>query len=274
MFSNIIMPRPRKTQKGKTFEKNVKAIVRKEISEELEEKHALIDYDNINIKRAIPSGVVLNGQGNFFKIMPPIEQSTTGEAGRAYNTRVGNEITLKSIDIMGMLNYANSNVSQIDYKNAKIAVRVMILRAKEINDIETAFDNMPTDTLIRFGNVAGTANGPAAFTGFGVDPFRSINRDTFAVRYDKVIYLDAPVLLPGSTAPDLSVVPSRSKLFKHKLTFGKTGLKLKYSTSTDVEANNFPYFMVMGYGGQSDPAKPDDNLAVCNMSCVGTYTDA
>ncbi len=273
MYIYDIMPRPKGMKNTQRFEKSVKKIVQDELADEIEEKHALIDYANIDIKRAIPSGVVLNGQGNFFKLMPLVEQSTTGEAGRAYNTRIGNEINLKEIDIKGMLSYGASNASQTNYEDAKIAVRVMILRAKEINDVETLFDNMPTDTLIRFGNTTGTSNGPTNFNGFSIDPFRSINRDTFAVRYDKVIYLDAPVLLPGTTAPDLSVIPSRSKFFSTKLKFGK-GLKLKYSTSTDVDANNFPYFMVMGYGSQTGGGTPADNLAVVNMSCVGTYTDA
>jgi len=86
---------------------------------------------------------------------------------------------------------------------------------------------MPTDTLITFGNQSsGSANGPTAFGGYELDAFRTLNRDTFSVRYDKVVYLDAPVLLPGTTAPDLSVIPSRSKIFRHKMTFGKSGLKL------------------------------------------------
>ncbi len=264
------MPRKGKKQ---SLDKKVKDMIQKELADEVEHKHALIDYANIDIKSAIPSGVVLNAQGNFFKLMPTVEQSTTGEAGRAYNTRIGNEINLKEIDIKGILSYANSNAAQTQYENAKIAVRVMILRSKEINDVETLFDNMPTDTLIRFGNTAGTSNGPTNFNGFSIDPFRSINRDTFSVRLDKIIYLDAPVLLPGTTAPDLSVVPSRAKFFSHKLSFGK-GLKLKYSTSADVDANNFPYFMVMGYASQTGGGTPSDNLAVVNMSCVGTYTDA
>jgi hypothetical protein len=137
---------PRKNKQ--TLDKKVKEIVRKQIAEEVEEKHALIDYLTVDLKRAIPSGVVLNGQGNFFKLLPPIEQSTTGEAGRAYNTRIGNEINLKSVDILGMLSYANSNVAQTVYQNGKIAVRIMILRSKEINDVETLFDNMPTDQLM------------------------------------------------------------------------------------------------------------------------------
>lgn len=269
------MPRP-KGKNSKRFEKNVKEIVRQEIAEEIEEKHAITEYESIFLKRDIPAGVVLNGQGNFFKILPEIDQSPpTGEAGRAYNTRIGNEICLKSIDLNGYLSYANSNAAQTDYENAKLAVRVMILRAKEVSDQELLFDNMPTDTLLRFGSQSATGgNGPTNFTGFPLDSFRDINRDTFSVRYDKVIYLDAPVILPGSTQPDITVVPSRSKLFKHRLKFGKSGLKLKYSAQADVNPNNFPYFMVVGYSSVSSTGQPDNNLVRMTLSSVGTYTDA
>ncbi len=259
---------------SKRFEKSVKTIVRKELNEEIEEKHAITEYVDVFCKRAIPSGTVLNGQGNFFKILPEIDQSVTGEAGRAYNTRIGNEINLKEIDIKGHISYANSNAAQTVYQNGKLAVRVMILRAKAINDQELLFDEMPTDTLIRFGSQgAGTANGVGSFGGFSLDAFRDLNRDTFAVRYDKIIYLDAPVILPGATQPDVTVVPSRSRLFSHKLKFGQNGLKLKYSAQADVNPNNFPYFMVVGYSSMSSGSPPDDNLVRATISCVGTYTD-
>lgn len=266
---------PKKMKNTKRFEKSVKEIVAKELKEELEEKHAITEYADVFINRAIPSGVVLNGSGNFFKILPEIDQSPTGEAGRAYNTRIGNEICLKEIDIRGHISYANSNTGQNVYQNGKLAVRVMILRAKAINDQELLFDEMPTDTLIRFGSqAAGSANGAGSFGGFSLDAFRDLNRDTFAVRYDKVIYLDAPVLLPGSTQPDLSVIPSRSRLFNHKLKFGKNGLKLKYSVQADVNPNNFPYFMVIGYSSMSSGSVPSNQLVRATISCVGTYTDA
>ena len=268
------MPQKKNTN-SKRFEKNVKAIVHKELAEEIEEKHAITEYADVFCKKAIPSGVVLNGQGNFFKILPEIDQSVTGEAGRAYNTRIGNEINLKEIDIKGHFSYANSNVGQNVYENAKIALRVMILRAKEVNDQELLFDNMPTDTLIRFGSqAAGLPNGTGSFGGFSLDAFRDLNRDTFSVRLDKVIYLDAPVILPGATQPDVTVIPSRSKLFFHKLKFGKNGLKLKYSAQADTNPNNFPYFMVVGYSSMSSGLQPDDNLVRATISCVGTYTDA
>ncbi len=267
------MPRPKGVKNSKRFEKSVKSIVQQELAEEVEEKHALIDYTGVPINAAIPSGLVFSGQGNFFRLLPDIEQSTTGEAGRAYNFRVGNEINLKSIDILGMINYRFPTATATEYKNAKVAVRVMILRAKEINDNAVLFDNMPTDTLIRFGTTS-SGGGPTTFNGNPTDPFRSINRDTFAVRYDKVFYIDAPVLLQGTASvEDIPLVPSRSKMFKHKLTFGN-GLKLKYSASTDVQANNFPYFMVVGYGSQATTEVPADDLVGINMSVVGTYTDA
>jgi len=264
-----------KPMPSKRFEKNVKAIVQQELSDEIEEKHAITEYADVFCKRAIPSGLVLNGQGNFFKILPEIDQSVTGEAGRAYNTRIGNEINLKEIDIKGHFSYANSNTGQNVYQNGKLALRVMILKSKAINDQELLFDEMPTDTLLRFGSqAAGTPNGVGGFGGFSLDAFRDLNRDTFAVRYDKVIYLDAPVILPGSTQPDVTVIPSRSRLFSHKLKFGKKGLKLKYSAQADTNPNNFPYFMVVGYSSMSSGSQPDDNLVRATISCVGTYTDA
>ena len=259
----------------RNFDQSVKEIVRKELKDEIEEKHAITEYESIFLKSAIPAGVVLNAQGNFFKILPEIDQSVVGEAGRSYNTRIGNEIKLKSIDLNCSLSYANSNAAQSDYENAKLAVRVMILRSKAINDQELLFDEMPTDTLLRFGSQSATSgNGATNFTGFPLDSFRDINRDTFSVRYDKVFYLYAPVILPGSTQPDITVVPSRSRMFKHRLTFGEKGLKLKYSVQADNNPNNFPYFMVVGYTSMSSTGKPSDNLVRMTLSSVGTYTDA
>lgn len=278
------MPRPRGKKKmgSKAMQKSVQEIVRKELAHEVEEKHAICEYANININRAIPSGPVLNADqpgntGNFYKILPEIEQSTTGAAGRAYNTRIGNEINLKSIDLQGYLSHADSATQLAGYVNSRLAVRVMILRAKEINDGELLFQNMPTDTLIRFGNFDATgANGAASFGGFALDPFRDLNRDTFAVRYDKTFFVNAPVVIPGASGqdPDFGVIPSTTRRFRHKLTFGKRGLKLKYSTSADLEANNFPYFLCVGYGSTTGSIAPDDDKVRMTLSCVGTYTDA
>jgi hypothetical protein len=197
-------------------------------------------------------------------------------AGQAYSERLGNEITLKEIDIHGFLSNKFDGVAPVDYKNGKLAVRVMILRAKEFNSAKEAFLSMPTFDLLRFGTQNGTS-GTDDYDGFPLASFRDINRDTFAVRYDKIHYLNAPVQVPGTNLAGDSaygLIPSSAKLFRKKITFGERGLKLTYTNTNDVEANNFPYFMVVGYSSMSVNAKPDDNLVNLTMSCVGKYTDA
>lgn len=270
------MPRPKGVKNTKRFEKSVKAIVHDELQQELEEKNAITDYAGIPLLTTIPSGVVLNGQGNFFKLMPEVFQSTQGATGSAYNERIGNEIVLKELDIHGFLNYVPTSIPTISInpENAKLAVRVMILKAKQINDQETLFDNMPTDGLIRFGTQSTGLGGPIPYQGLPLDSFRDINRDAFAVRYDKVHYLNGPTLLQGTTSPNVSLVPSGLKMFRHKMTFGKKGLKLKYTASSDTEANNFPYFMVMGYSSMSANAVPSNGLVQATFNISSKYTDA
>ncbi|WP_152421783.1 hypothetical protein, partial [Haloferax denitrificans] len=59
----------------------LRKIIRKELNNEIEEKHGICEYQNIAIQRAIPSGVVFNADeigstGNFYKILPEISQRT------------------------------------------------------------------------------------------------------------------------------------------------------------------------------------------------------
>lgn len=273
------MPKSKQARKSylrpkRNFDQSVKEIVRTELKRELEEKHAITEYSNVPILPSIPSGIVLNGQGNFFKLMPEIFQSTTGAAGSAYNERVGNEINLKELEINGFLNFGPAAITGVDYKNAKLAVRVMILRAKEVNDQELLFDNMPTDGLIRFGEQSTGAGGPVQYVGLPLDSFREINRDTFSVKYDKVHYMNAPATIVGTSSVTTSNVPSGLKLIKHTLKFGKSGLKLRYSASSDTQANNFPYFMVIGYSSMAQNAVPSNNLIQATFQMRSKYTDA
>lgn len=252
---------------------DVKKIVRKELSDEIEEKHAITQFENIALRAAIPSGVVINGGGNFFKLMPEITQSTTGAAGTAYNERIGNEINMKELDIRGYLTYNGAIANTVT--ESKLAVRVMILRARDVNDQDLLFDNMPTGALLRFGTQTGGTGGPTGFTGFPMDSVRDINTDIFAVSYDKVHYLSAPVVDIGTTSVTYSAgMSSGLKMIHHKIRFGSKGLKLKYGSRFDREAQNFPYFMVIGYTSMGDGAVPPDDLVRATFSVVGTFTDA
>ena len=254
--------------------KEIRELVRKELSDELEEKNAITQYDNIPIQHDIPSGVVLNGQGNFFKLLPQIFQSSLGGAGSAYNERVGNEITLKELDIHGFLNYTAIPNVIASPQNIKLAVRVMILRAKDINDQETLFDNMPTGALLRFGQQSSGSGGPIPYNRLPLDSFRDINRDLFSVRYDEVHYMSGDSRLVVTDTTDLALNPSSLKIFRHKLKFGSTGLKLKYTSSSDTQPNNFPYFMVIGYSSMSANAEPADGLVQATFNISSKFTDA
>jgi hypothetical protein len=258
---------------SKRFEKNVKEIVREELKDELEEKQAIVQYDNIPIVREIPSGLVFNGQGNFFQMLPPINQSTTGEAGRAYGERIGNEISLKHIKLRYFLNYSTSDALEIRQQDHKIAVRVMILKCKQYNDSYKAFDDMPTDKLLRYGNDTGQS-GVANYNADPLDSFSDINRDLFTVRYDKVHTLTAPVNISGTTSVDLMAPPSGLKFGSHKMTFGAQGLKLKFTDGEASVANNFPYFIAVGCSSLSDANKPASGLAEMTLNCSASYTDA
>lgn len=252
---------------------DVKKIVRKELNDEIEEKHAITQFQNVPLLAPIPSGVVINGGGNFFKLLPQITQSTTGLAGAAYNERVGNEINLKELDIRGYLSYNGFKAATLN--ESKLAVRVMILRARDVNDQDLLFDNMPTGSLLRFGTPTGGTGGPASYTGIPMDAVRDINTDIFAVNYDKVHYLNAPVVDIGTSSVTYSTGMSTGlKMINHKLRFGSKGLKLKYGSRLDTEPQNFPYFMVIGYSSMGDGAVPPNDLCRATFSVVGTYTDA
>lgn len=264
----------KKVQSDKLSKADVKEIVRKAIADETEMKYAIAGFDNVAIKAAIPHGLVTSGTGNFFRLMPDVYQSTTGGAGNAYNERIGNEISLKEMDIQGFLNYAPAAVTGVDYKNAKLAVRVMILRAKAATDPALIFDSMPTDALIRFGNNTTGVAGPTSFDGFPLDSFRDLNTDVFTVNYDKVHYLDAPTTLAGTTSVTISAQPTSLKIFRHKIKFGKNGLKLYYSKANDRQPNNNPYFMVIGYSSLTQGVVPDNDIVRATFNITSSYTDS
>ncbi len=269
------MPQHKKAshKPSKNLTKNIKEIVREELKDELEEKQAIVQYDNVPIQRNIASGVVFNGTGNFFQILPVINQSTTGEAGRAYGERIGNEVSLKHVNLRYFLNYASPDALEIRPQDYKVAVRVMILKCKQYNDVSKAFDDMPTDKLLRFGTFAGST-GVANFNGDPLDSFSDINRDLFSVRYDKVHSLTAPVNISGATSVDMIAPPSGLKFGNHKLTFGDKGLRLKFTDGNSSIANNFPYFIAVGMSSLSDSSQPANSLVEMTLNCSASYTDA
>lgn len=256
----------------KRFERAVKAIVRDEIDEAQEDKTAYQEYLQSRLDRNIPSGAVANG-ANVFKILPPISQGDS-----RFNERVGSSLRLKEIDIQGFLHYFPNFATDVLPADKKLAVRVMILKCKEYGAVDKAFANLPTDKLLIGGpadvkpfDAVGASDG-----GTGpLDPFRHINRQVFSVRYDKLHYMNAPFYDPELTLVNTTSQPSSLKMWSHKMTFGKNGLKLRYADDGDAEANNFPYFLCIGYASMSNASiTPSNDIVHSTFTCRAKFEDA
>lgn len=247
---------------SKRFEKNVKAIVREELQDELEDKVAVVGLTDTNVTTPdIPTGNV-GASTNFVKIMPLIQQGLA-----QYNNRVGNEINLKSIDIKMLLNTNFSQASTSVLSESGLGVRVMILRQKDQNSQLGLIDDFQGNKLLENGAIL--SPGPASFTGNTFNLVQKINREQFSVRYDKVFYIDTPYRLSNSTT-----LPPKTKVMQHTLKFGKKGLKLTFGDGLSQNPTNFPYVMVIGYASTTSANKPPDGIVRYSYTANANYTDA
>jgi len=194
-----------------------------------------------------------------------------------YNERIGNEIRLKNMDITLLLQWNYGAVfpepSVFDYKDSTVGIRVMILRQKDNNDSGGALANFQGTKLLENGNLV--TPGPSDFNGRTLNLFQKINREQFSVRYDKTIYMDRSVMINNTSVQNIAYNrPPRPAVIKHRLTFGKKGLKLTFGNVASTEPTNFPYFLVMGYVSTIDSAAPSNNILKYTVSSNATYTDA
>jgi len=127
--------------------------------------------------------------------------------------------------------------------------------------------------LLENGNQV--TGGPSDFNGRTLNLFQKINREQFAVRYDKIFYMDRAVMLNNTSTQNIAFNrPPRPVVMKHRLTFGKQGLKLTFGNVASLEPTNFPYFLVMGYVSTIDSAAPSNNIIKYSLSANAKYTDA
>lgn len=218
----------------------------------------------------------VNLLANFIKLFPQITQGV-----RQYNSRLGNEIRLKSLDLNMLINYdlLMERVNSSKEADCSIGVRVMILKQKDQNSADGAIDNFQGDKLLENGAI--TTAGPASFTGLNFNLVQAINREQFTVKYDKVIHMTAP--FTNKADPDGSNVPPdaaqpvlflKTKVIKHRMKFGKHGLKLTFVNADSEFLTNFPYFMVIGYASNVFLLEPSDRLIQYFYSSNAKYTDA
>jgi hypothetical protein len=258
------------TAKSKRFEKSVKAIVRDELQEELEDKVAVIGISDVDLDTpSIPNGNV-SASSNVVRIFPLIAQGD-GQ----YNQRVGNEIRLKHLDIKMLMNFNLAQLSTNENEDSAIGVRVMILKQKDQGSAVGAIEDFQGNKLLENGLVP-TSAGPAQFDGTTFNLLQKINREQFSVRYDKTFYMDAVYrqTTGGATTVSQSFFPPKTKVMSKRLTFGKNGLKLTYGDGGSTDPTNFPYVLVMGYASTVSNATPSNNLIRYSYTANASYTDA
>ncbi len=262
----------KKSASSQRFKKSVKAIVRDELAVELEDKKALISYDNNTLNPNIPSGDV-SESNNYMRLLGPIDQisfAQTAQDQGGYNMRVGDEIMLKRLDIEGFVSMNDLTIAQ--QQNCRIGVRVMILKQRDENTDAGFVSNSHADKLLMNGELS--VPGPGSFTGRPLNCIQEINRDLYAVRFDKTFYLATAFDGDGSATINQGPVKPTLKFFKHRLTFGKRGLKLKYTDGNADTPNNFPYVMVVGYTNLVDNSAATNGQVNITMNSVATYTDS
>jgi len=264
---------------SKKMTKQVENIVSKALSEELEEKRAIQQQDNVGLPATIASGNV-TAINNFQPLMPPIKQVLAntktgtivpGQEG-AYGFRIGDEINLKSVKIKGYVSMRD--VTTDDNRDCKIGVRVMILKQKDKESYAGFLADAHTDRLLLDQVNAAGQQGPGVFDGSPLDLIKDINRNEFAVRYDKLFYITRDVIT-GSGSSRVGVSTKNSlKFFEHELTFGN-GKKLNFTDGESTTPNNFPYVMVVGAADLTDPTTTiPSNLVSLTYNSVAVYTDA
>lgn len=264
----------KKSASSQRFEKSVKAIVREELNEELEDKKSLISYDNTTLNANIASGDVTSSF-NYMRLLGPIDQISFGQTAQdqgGYNTRIGDEVMLKRLDIEGFVSMNDLTIQQ--QTNVRVGVRVMILKQRDENTDAGFISNSHADKLLMNGQLA--IPGPGSFTGRPLNVIQEINRDLYAVRYDKTFYLNQSYQISGTSNVSRSTAGTDTslKFFKHKLTFGKRGLKLQFTDGNADTPNNFPYLMVVGYSNLVDPSAATNGQVNITMNSVATYTDS
>ena len=281
------MPQKGKSKRNSKYSKKntkqMRQVALTVFNKQAELKEAVVEFQNRRPTAAILTGDVLNAVipdqrpngslSNYYQLLPGIAQSVTGSAGRKYNTRIGNEIILKSIHVQGILNYQLQSAAGVLPQNHKILVRFMILSQKRSGNFTTAFTNISNRMLT---NGVNADENTGTFNGVALDSIRGINRDVFTVHYEKKFYLDAPVIQQGATDVDLSLVPSLIKFVDKKIYFGgKSGLKLSFANASATVPENFNPFICIGYSSVSTSnLAADDGLLNFAYNCTAQYTDA
>lgn len=256
-------PRQMKAKSGaKTSTALVKAVAKKVVSDQLEDKYATSGAAPIvGAGYPVYFNAAIASSAECYALLPTIVQGT-GSA-----QRIGDKITPKRLRVMFTVT-ANGS-----YQSSQInLIRLMVLEDKSIRNLQQ-LTGTPIDTqLIDYGGTVG------GYTGIPNNNGHRINRQRYKVIKD----VKKEVLSGFGTTPQLANAYVGTQVFVsgqqcHTFTVDiPTPAKLVYSRGTDGFPNNFAPFFCLGYVQPDGNAAPDNLLTrvACNWVVQFDYEDA
>ena len=179
------------------------------------------------------------------------------------NQRVGNSITIKTLNIRGVLTFATGQPS-ID--NCRVGVRLLILRAKRFADWQqTATDFSGNYTKLLEGISTG-------FDGTLINYNAPINTDYFSCVKD-MRWTFTQSQIAGGASPGQVMVNNTTKFINFNVPY-TTGRKVQYDKDFNAtEPLNFPYVMCLGWTMLNGSAPGANTYLTCEYVAKLNYND-
>lgn len=226
-------PKSKKNPKksNKSFAQKVKAVIHKQE----ETKQAFYKSDVNDALTTFNS--YINSAGDMLQVIPNVSKGTSS------NNRIGDELIVQRLTVQGHLRYTPQTTVN-DAGRGNIAVRMMIVSNKirpSYPDVNTSLS--PLSQLLKKGGTT------TAFSGLLSDLYAPINQDLWTKHYNKVIYLNQPMMIQPTTAGLSSGFQDLQNIIK----FFKIDVKLKKKLVYDdginggITPTNAGPIMLIGY---------------------------
>lgn len=197
---------------------------------------------------------------NWHRLIPNVP------AGVGENDRIGDQLKAKTLTVKGYFKFNHATATG-QYNFGNVAVRLLICSLKVAPSHDTFSTQVSTYSpqLLRKGGTT------TSFSGYLTDLYADLNTELWTKHYNKVYYLNQPVM---NTMVGDQNLANTVKFFKIKLPFKKV---LKYTSGTNSDllpTNAFPVmFVSYVYLNAATPAPGSSQLGL-SFSSEMTFEDS
>jgi len=230
----------KKKPKKITFEKRVLSVIHKQA----ETKTASVELTLTGFNSGVSSSA------DCIRVLPNIAN------GVLDNQRIGDQIRCQRLRIKGHI--LMDPATYQNYNSTRIGVRLLVVQPKmfaEFNYAQSNFNVWQTNLLKRGGTTVG-------FTGLISDLYSDVNTDAVTKLYDKVMYMNQPLVYSAAGAVDIG---NTCKFFNISLKVKNKLLKYDQSISSAIQPTNYSPIFILGYSHLNGSA-PDTGST--QISCA------